>query len=119
MKQEQIVSDDTGLESQYIKLQNDKRIYLTITNWNTWKTTKIWDGTEKESIVWRADVLKYGESPLVMNVCLQPKVFEQSSKTFRNVINEKLAGKDRKQSYLLGIKRTGTKENPIFDIEIL
>jgi hypothetical protein len=119
MEQEKIIADDAGLESKFIKLPKDKRIYLSITNWNTYKTIKNWNGEPEEKPEWRAEVLKYGDSPLIMNVCLEPKLLAQTSKAFRFAINQKLVDKDRKQTYLISIKKTGEKKDLSFDIELL
>lgn len=119
--QEQIVDANTGLESKYIKLDLGKRMYVTITNWRTIKTVKAYkDEQPKEVTLWRADVIKYGESPLVMNVCaLERKTLELGNVTFRKAINMLLADKTPTKEYTISIKKIGEGKATTYDVELL
>lgn len=121
---EQIVDPNTGLESKYIKLEQGKRLYVTITNWRTVVTVKTYKDDKpdkpKEVHVWRADVLKYGESPLVMNVCaLERKTLELANISFRKAINLLLADKTPTKEYTISIKRLGEGKQTTYDVELL
>lgn len=121
IEQEQIVDPNTGLESKYIKLEVGKRMYVTITNWRTINTVKAFkDQQPKQVTIWRAYVLKYGESPLVMNVCaIEPKTLELGNLTFRKSINMLLADKTPTKEYTISIKKIGEGKATTYDVELL
>ena len=121
-KQETIVNENTGLDSKRIDLRHEEYLnkprYFGIKNWRTIEK-EIKDN--KTIVEWKADVTKYGDSVMLLNVVTQesPKELAESATAFRLAVNKLLAGKNTQSEVLLRIKYSG-KDNGKhkFDVEL-
>ena len=118
-QQEKIVDANTGTESNYLRFENNKRIYCVVTRWRTVETIKTFQDKQKLMVVWRADCLKYGDSPTYLQVCLPAKTVELGNIQFRKQINTLLAGKDTTGQFMLSIKRLGEGKQTTYDVELV